>query len=157
MMMRSNCLVALNRFKNVMNPLLTADSGVTNTTAAALGGRRPSYSVYNIPNYLYRRFISLRNVINGITTTVVPPCSAHAGNINNKLFPAPVGITVTTGLSPAVMAWIPSSWTPRNAASFPIIRFNWALASIFLNRTYRSIRASSASLSNGARFRFLDV
>ncbi|KAG9382296.1 RecQ Superfamily II DNA helicase [Pyrenophora tritici-repentis] len=57
--------------------------------------------------------MSPRNAINGTTTTVVPPCSAHAGNMNNKLLPAPVGITATTGLSPAVMALIAASCTPE--------------------------------------------
>ncbi|KAF2803438.1 uncharacterized protein BDZ99DRAFT_372801, partial [Mytilinidion resinicola] len=49
------------------------------------------------------------NAINGTTTTIIPPCSAHAGNINNKLFPALVGITATTGLLPAVIVAIASS------------------------------------------------
>ncbi|KAF1922378.1 uncharacterized protein M421DRAFT_35591, partial [Didymella exigua CBS 183.55] len=48
--------------------------------------------------------MSPRSEINGTTTTVVPPCSAHAGNMNNMLLPAPVGITATTGLSPATIA-----------------------------------------------------
>ncbi|KAF2022980.1 hypothetical protein EK21DRAFT_18376, partial [Setomelanomma holmii] len=48
--------------------------------------------------------MSPRNAINGMTTTVVPPCSAHAGNMNNKLFPPPVGITAMMGLSPATIA-----------------------------------------------------
>ncbi|KAF2421783.1 hypothetical protein EJ08DRAFT_572146, partial [Tothia fuscella] len=42
---------------------------------------------------------SSRNTINGITTTIVPPYSIHAGNINKILLPTPVSITVTTGLS----------------------------------------------------------
>ncbi|KAF2866457.1 hypothetical protein BDV95DRAFT_450159, partial [Massariosphaeria phaeospora] len=48
--------------------------------------------------------ISLRNAINGTTTTVVPLCSANASNINNKLLPLPVGITATTKLSLAMIA-----------------------------------------------------
>jgi hypothetical protein len=36
-----------------------------------------------------------------------------------------------------------------------IIRFNYTVVSIFLNRPHQSILASSASRSNGARFRFL--
>ncbi|CAE7208678.1 hypothetical protein PTTW11_09879 [Pyrenophora teres f. teres] len=99
--------------------------------------------------------MSPRNAINGTTTTVVPPCSAHAGNMNNKLLPAPVGITATTGLSPALIALIAASCTPRNLASSPIMRFSCALASIFLSRCHRSTLASSASLSNGALFRLL--
>ncbi|OAL42730.1 hypothetical protein IQ07DRAFT_475808, partial [Pyrenochaeta sp. DS3sAY3a] len=50
--------------------------------------------------------MSPRNDTNGTTTTVVPPCSAHDGNMNNMLLPAPVGITATTGLSLATIALI---------------------------------------------------
>ncbi|KAF2812023.1 uncharacterized protein BDZ99DRAFT_367156, partial [Mytilinidion resinicola] len=53
--------------------------------------------------------ISPYNTINGTITTVILPYSAYAGNINNKLFPALVGITATTGLSPAVIIAIASS------------------------------------------------
>ncbi|KAI0603907.1 RecQ Superfamily II DNA helicase [Pyrenophora tritici-repentis] len=106
---RSSCRVARSRFKNVANSSPTADSGVTNTTAAASGGRRLCHSTHDIPSFLHRCAMSPRNAINGTTTTVVPPCSAHAGNMNNKLLPAPVGITATTGLSPAVMALIAAS------------------------------------------------
>ncbi|KAF2813647.1 uncharacterized protein BDZ99DRAFT_381334, partial [Mytilinidion resinicola] len=56
--------------------------------------------------------ISPYNAINGTTTTIIPPCSAYASNINNKLFPALVGITATTGLSPAVIVAIIFSCTP---------------------------------------------
>ncbi|KAF2802548.1 uncharacterized protein BDZ99DRAFT_401218, partial [Mytilinidion resinicola] len=56
--------------------------------------------------------ISPCNAINSTITTIIPPCSAHAGNINNKLFPALVSITATTGLSPAVIIAITSSCTP---------------------------------------------
>ncbi|KAF2865193.1 hypothetical protein BDV95DRAFT_444260, partial [Massariosphaeria phaeospora] len=52
--------------------------------------------------------ISLRNVINGTTTTVVPPCSANASNINNKLLLPLVSITATTKLSPAIIALMAS-------------------------------------------------
>ncbi|KAF1828072.1 hypothetical protein BDW02DRAFT_469540, partial [Decorospora gaudefroyi] len=52
--------------------------------------------------------MSPRNAINRITTIVVLPCSAYAGNMNNKLFPPPVGITATTGLSPAMIACMAS-------------------------------------------------
>jgi hypothetical protein len=56
--------------------------------------------------------MSLRNAINRTTIIVVLPCSAYASNINNKLFPAPVGMIATTGLSPAVIALIAASCTP---------------------------------------------
>jgi hypothetical protein len=121
---QSNCRVARNRFKNVANFSSTADSGVTNTTAAASGGRRPFYAAHNIPNNLHRRIMSPRNAINRITTTVVPLCSVYAGNMNNKLFPPPISITTTTGLSPATIAAIASSCTLRNWAVLPIIRCN---------------------------------
>ncbi|KAF2814500.1 uncharacterized protein BDZ99DRAFT_379865, partial [Mytilinidion resinicola] len=52
------------------------------------------------------------NAINSTTTTIIPPCSAYAGNINNKLFPILVSITTTTGLSPAVIIAIASFCTP---------------------------------------------
>ncbi|KAF2801257.1 uncharacterized protein BDZ99DRAFT_357500, partial [Mytilinidion resinicola] len=47
--------------------------------------------------------ISPYNAINSTITTIIPPCSAHASNINNKLFPILVGITATTRLLPAVI------------------------------------------------------
>jgi hypothetical protein len=80
---------------------LNADSGVTNTIDASSGGRRLSHSTHDIPNGVHRRCKSPRNAVNGTTTTVNPPDSIHAGNMNNMLFPPPVGITATTGLSPA--------------------------------------------------------
>ena len=92
----SNCRVARNWFKNVANSSFTADLGVTNTMAAALGRRRLSYLAHDMPNFLHRRIMSSRNAINGTTTTVVLPCFAYAGNINNMLLPAPVSITATT-------------------------------------------------------------
>ena len=155
--MRSNCRIARSRFKNVTNSLLTADSGVTNTTAAASGCCRLSHAAHDIPNPKHRRIMSPRNAINGTTTTVVPPCSAHAGNMNNKLLPAPVGITDTTGLLPATMAWMASLCTPRNSAVLPIICCSWASTSIFLSRAHRLALAWSASHSNGARLRFLEL
>ncbi|KAF2008296.1 hypothetical protein BU24DRAFT_327475, partial [Aaosphaeria arxii CBS 175.79] len=48
--------------------------------------------------------MSSRNAINGTTTTVVPPGSMNAGNMNNKLLPAPVAITTTMLLSPRMIA-----------------------------------------------------
>ncbi|KAE8852436.1 hypothetical protein PTNB73_10603 [Pyrenophora teres f. teres] len=149
-----HCRIARSRFKNVANSSPTADSGVTNTPLLRLADA-DSATLHTIPSFLHRCAMSPRNAINGTTTTVVPPCSAHAGNMNNKLLPAPVGITATTGLSPAVIALIAASCTPRNLASSPIMRFSCALASIFLSRCHRSTLASSASLSNGALFRLL--
>jgi hypothetical protein len=51
------------------------------------------------------------NAINGMMTTVILPCSAYAGNMNNKLFPSPISMTATTGLSPATIAAIASFCT----------------------------------------------
>jgi hypothetical protein len=75
--------------------------------------------------------------------------------MNNMLLPAPVGITATTGLSPAIIAWMACCCSPLNLAASSIIRFNWAAVSIFLNRACRYILASAASLLNGAFFYFL--
>ncbi|KAF2175101.1 hypothetical protein K469DRAFT_767165 [Zopfia rhizophila CBS 207.26] len=95
-----------------MKSLLTVDSGVTNITAAISSGRCPSHFLHEIPNFLHHRFISSCNVINSITITIVLPYSAYASNMNNMLFPAPVGITVTTRLFPAVITLIAFSCTP---------------------------------------------
>jgi hypothetical protein len=67
--------------------------------AASGGDWLPSYAIYVIPNTLYLRYISYRNAINGISTIVVPPDSAYAGNINNTDLPIPVGITATIRLT----------------------------------------------------------
>ncbi|KAK7185307.1 hypothetical protein PSPO01_08824 [Paraphaeosphaeria sporulosa] len=96
---------------NIINSYVTANSGITNTTAAVLGGWRLSYATHNIPSFSYRRFMSPHNAINGITTMVVPPCSAHTGNMNNMLLPAPIGIMATTGLSPPIIALMASFCT----------------------------------------------
>jgi hypothetical protein len=64
------------------------------------------------------------NVINRMTTTVIPPCLAYASNMNNKLFPPPVSMTATTGLSPAIIAAMASFCTLQNLAALSIIRFN---------------------------------
>jgi hypothetical protein len=56
--------------------------------------------------------MSPRNAISGITMIVVLPYSAHASNMNNKLLPAPVGITTITGLVLAIIALIASSCMP---------------------------------------------
>jgi hypothetical protein len=53
--------------------------------------------------------MSPRNAISGIRTIVVPPYSTYASNMNNKLFPAPVGIIAIIGLSPAIIALIAAS------------------------------------------------
>jgi hypothetical protein len=68
--------------------------------------------------------MSPRNAINGIITTVVPPYSAYASNINNKLFPPSISITATTGLSPTTIAATASFCTLQNSAVLPIICYN---------------------------------
>ncbi|PKX88452.1 uncharacterized protein P174DRAFT_380486 [Aspergillus novofumigatus IBT 16806] len=54
-----------------------------------------------MPSSWQRLVISAHNATSGTTTMVVPPGVANAGTMNNILFPPPVGITATTGLSPA--------------------------------------------------------
>ena len=134
-----------------------ADSGVTNTMAAALGGQRLSYSAHDIPSSLHCCIMSLRSETNGTTTTVVPPCSAYAGNINSMLLPALVGITATIRLSPAIIALIASFCTPLNFAFLPFICWSCAARSIFRNRSSLSILALLALLLNGAFFCFLEL
>jgi hypothetical protein len=155
--MQSNYLVAYNQFKNIINVSSTADSGVTNTTAALLGECQLSYSAHAIPNFLHRRIISPRNAINGTTTTIMPPCSIYAGNINNMLLPAPIGITATTELLPAIIASIAACCTPQNSALSPTIRFNTAITSISYICAHQSNHALSASSLNSALFRFLHI
>ncbi|TKA25364.1 hypothetical protein B0A49_13553, partial [Cryomyces minteri] len=70
--------------------------------------------------------------------------------MNAKLFPPPVGITTTTGLSPRMIAVTPSFWTPLNFAASPCNRLNCSSTSVVLNFFHRSTLASSASTSNGA-------
>ncbi|KAK4041891.1 hypothetical protein C8A01DRAFT_14464, partial [Parachaetomium inaequale] len=91
-----------------------AASGVTNTIDAYSYSHRPLYSTYSIPNALYRSLISPYNDTNGTTTTVNLPAPAvyTAGNINNILFPPPVPITTTTGLSCRITAYNAASCTP---------------------------------------------
>ncbi|PKX88209.1 uncharacterized protein P174DRAFT_346030, partial [Aspergillus novofumigatus IBT 16806] len=67
-------------------------------------------------------------------TTVVPPGAANAGTMNSMLFPPPVGITATMGLSPRWMARMAGSWTPRNhMVGRPIMRCAAASRSIIAN------------------------
>ncbi|KAK7178345.1 hypothetical protein PSPO01_15607 [Paraphaeosphaeria sporulosa] len=133
---RSSCRIARKRFINVVNSYVTADLGVTNTTAAVSGGWRLSYAAHDIPSLLHRRFMSPHNAINGTTTMVMPPCSTHAGNMNNMLLPAPVGITATTGLSPPTITSMASFCTLQNVAVLPAMHCNCSAASIVLNRLH---------------------
>ncbi|KAK7179484.1 hypothetical protein PSPO01_14496 [Paraphaeosphaeria sporulosa] len=75
---------------------------------AILGGWRLSHTIYNIPSFLYYRFMSPYNAINGIIIMVVPPYSTHTSNINNMLLPTPISITTTTGLPPLIITLMAS-------------------------------------------------
>ncbi|KAK7178760.1 hypothetical protein PSPO01_15187 [Paraphaeosphaeria sporulosa] len=78
---------------------------------AMSSGWRLSHTIHNIPSLSYHHFMLPRNVINGTTIIVMPPYSTHAGNINNMLLPAPIGITATIGLSPPIIALMASFYT----------------------------------------------
>ncbi|CAG8187824.1 unnamed protein product [Penicillium nalgiovense] len=149
MIIRSNRCCILCRFKNPMKSGPSADSGVTSTIFASSAGCRLSHSMHRIFNRWHRRCISLRNAINGTTTTVVPPAT-HAGNMNNTLLPPPVGITVIIGLCPCWIASIAGPWTPRNrTSSSPIIFCNSGCIGVSCNFHRRSWRLRSASISHG--------
>jgi hypothetical protein len=75
--------------------------------------------------------MSWRNNINSTTTMVVPPGTAHAGNMNNMLFPPPVGMMATTGLWPYWMAAMAGPCTPRNyMLACLVIRYITAVMSV---------------------------
>ncbi|KAK1809578.1 hypothetical protein LTR12_016054 [Friedmanniomyces endolithicus] len=76
--------------------LVTADSGVTNTTRALCAGRFPSLSLHTIPVLSQLSRMSCRNAVNGTTTIVTPPLAAAAGNTKHKLFPPPVRMMINT-------------------------------------------------------------
>jgi hypothetical protein len=124
MTIRSNYCVVFIRFTNFRNPFLTADSGITNITFTPSGGRRLFHSRYMIPIAWHRLFMSYRNIINDIITTVIPLLLQNAGNMNNKLFPPSVLITTITELSSVMMALIAGSCAPRNSAFLPMTCFN---------------------------------
>ena len=68
----------------------------------------------------YHRCIKLPwNDINGTTTTVVPVLILRAGNMNNKLFPAPVPMMTNMGVLFFIMACNTSSCSLRNLAPSP--------------------------------------
>ena len=72
------------------------------------------------------------NAIFGTTTIVTPPFDATAGNINNKLFPLPVLITITIRGHPPTINFNTSSYVPRNSArGLLYIRRNSPSISIF--------------------------
>lgn len=145
---RSNRCYILCRFKNPIKSSPSADSGVTSTIFASSAGYRLSHSIHRIFNRQHRRCISLRNTINGTTTTVMPPAT-YAGNRNNTLLPPPVGITMIIGLYPYQIASIAGPQTPRNrTSSSPIIFYNSGYISVSYNFHRRSWRLRSASISH---------
>ncbi|KAH7010949.1 hypothetical protein B0J12DRAFT_587064, partial [Macrophomina phaseolina] len=74
-----------------------------------------------------------RNDFNGTTTTIVLPGSTYAGNINNTLLPAPVGITTTTGLYSTIIASNTGFYTLRKTASLPTNYRNYFSVFILFN------------------------
>lgn len=123
---RSNrCNIRCRATKST-NSLFSTPSGVIKTIDALSGGRRRSYTAYDIPNCWYRACMSSRNDINGTTTIVNPALPlTYAGNINNILFPLPVGMIAIIGLCPCLIACNTSPWFPRNTISvLPIMYWN---------------------------------
>src|SRR5271163_1160913 len=134
---RSNWYVLRNRLMYVLNVFVTADSGVTNTMDAVSCGLRLSHWTHSIRASLHRLSKSSCNEHNGMMTTVVPPFTQYAGNINNMLFPSPVAMILTMGLWPVITACMLCSCIPRNSAFGPInsFIFLWMLTwHICLNR-----------------------
>lgn len=76
------------------------DLGVTNTIDTASGGHQLSHAIYNILSSWHRCIILACNATSGIMIIVVPLGAVNAGTINNMLFPLPIGMTATIGLSP---------------------------------------------------------
>src|SRR5579862_5920996 len=124
MTIRSNWYVLCNRLMNVLNVLVMADSGVTNIIDAVLYSLRLSYRTHSIQASLHCLSKSSCNEHNGIITTMVPLLTQYTGNINNKLFPSPVAITLTIGLCPVIMACMVFSCKLQNSAFCPINSFN---------------------------------
>lgn len=111
-MIRSSRCTIRSWFKNEWNLGVMADLGVMSTIDALSGGRRRSYTAYEMLSCWHRRWKSWRSVISGITTTVVPLGLMYAGNINSMLFPLLVGMTAMMGLLLCWMACSAGPWTP---------------------------------------------
>ncbi|KAK6218093.1 hypothetical protein QIS74_02557 [Colletotrichum tabaci] len=155
---RSNCCRRCNRPTKSRNPSVMADSGVTNTTVAAVLACPPRHIVDPMPALEHRASMSLRNATNGVTTIVTPSDAQYAGNMNDKLLPLPVPITCTTGSSPRMIDRITASCWPRNAAcGFPIICRNCPATLANCNRVNRFRRSLSHSSSNAIARRFVDA
>lgn len=76
------------------------DLGITNIIDTALRGCWLSYSIYNILSSWHRLIILAYNATSRTIIIVVPLGAVNTGTINSMLFPLPVGITTTIGLSP---------------------------------------------------------
>ncbi|KAJ0357984.1 hypothetical protein COL26b_014516, partial [Colletotrichum chrysophilum] len=146
----SNCCRHCNRPTKSQNPCVTADSGVMNTTVAAVVlARPPPRHVVNAnPNLEHRASMSVRNATNSVITIVTPSSAQYAGNMNDKLLPPPVPVTCTIGSSPRMIDQMTRSCWPRNAAyRSPIICRNCLPALANCNRVNRRRRWPSNSSS----------
>lgn len=134
MTIRSNRSCPRNRLMNRIKSSLRLLSGVTNTIRALSGGLRRFHSRQSMPDSRHLRCKSCRNAINGTTTyddrlipdqipcddhpltMVTPPSPQNAGNINNKLFPPPVGMMANIRSWPLMMDSTTLFCDPRNSA-----------------------------------------
>src|SRR5579871_1902008 len=124
MTIQSNWYMLCNQLMNVLNVLVIADSGVTNIIDAVLCSLRLSYCIHSIWASLYCLSKSSCNEHNRIITTIVPLLTQYTSNINNKLFPLPVAITLTIGLCLVIIVYIVFSYKLQNSAFCPINSFN---------------------------------
>jgi len=131
MTMQCNRWVTRNKLTNCWNALLTADSGVTKTIDAASTAWSPCHIEHVTPLLLHRTFKSSCNDANGMTMMLVPPWEQNAGNMNIKLFLAPIPIITNIGLILFITAWIACFCSSWNCACWSIYVCNslWILAS----------------------------
>jgi hypothetical protein len=87
-------------------------------------------------------------------TTVVPILTLLAGNMNNKLLPAPVPIMTKIGLLFFIIARNTDSYNLRNAAPSLYIRSNSSWILTPRNHFHLATYASYISSSYAALFRF---
>jgi hypothetical protein len=101
---------------------------------------------------LTRSVISARY---GTMTTVIPPSSINPGTINSKLFPPPVGSTITSGVYLSSIAYTASSClTDRNPISC-VLKMRCITLQISLSRVV-SI-CTSLSLGRSAILKLLSL
>lgn len=145
---QSNHQVHHSQFKNIQKLGLTVDLGITNIIDTALRGCWLSYSIYNILSSWHRLIILAYNATSRTIIIVVPLGAVNTGTINSMLFPLPVGITTTIGLSPCQMACIARSWTPWNyILGCLVIHCAVASRSIVASQQWHSMQLTSASSS----------